>query len=207
MKSFSYHMRRLFAKHAEPHGFKFLNGSYLREIGEQRHAIDYQVRREGGGYTLNLGFDYKFVPSWASFKIEPITKLRLTLFNLRKRLSAIQNWPDQWMPFPDNVEDYKMHLSNSIISAVSIFNQKCHEWNDPEVFLNAYPPPMAICRKRGFDDWSPQITFLASVALHLKKFELATAYANSGLSKWDSPRYQALLKSVILSAQTHGSGD
>lgn len=198
----SYHRRKLFAKFLEPSGFELHNGVYIRTQGNQRHAMDYQTERAGGAFTINLGFDYDFVPSWNSFKYEDVSQLRLTRFNLRIRLSDVVPWPMGWMTYSDNAEKYKDQLSQVIQEVLSVFKNRSDVWKDPCVFIKKYPPESfrnenPLSGKKWFFDWSPDVSFLANIAFHQKQFKTAVFYAEKGLAEWDDKNYQLMLKRII----------
>lgn len=155
-----------------PHGFrKARGGTYVREAGEEIHLVDFQADRWGREYYVNLGFHYRFVPSYSVGRTLPAAEYGVTHCAVTARL---REGPEGGaFPYGEDLQELVETLERNARDALATFARYSREWQDPAWWIETAP---ALRRDPWVDDWLvrwPELFAAAVVAVHLGKPEAA----------------------------------
>lgn len=186
-------------------GFVEHGSLYLRESGQQLHAIDFQTSSSSKEFTINLGFHYTFLPSFSTLTPKRLDSFRIVDFWIMTRLGKVIEGieQDKWWRYdiPGNrlEEDIRYTCGQAILA----LDTASREWQDPLLFSRTIPPsaireaiaeysdetsifdmdkPFRILIPRWIADTFNLSFMLAASSVRNGDYELAIEYAEAGLS-------------------------
>lgn len=196
-----------------PRGFIQCGTKYVRDHGEQLHAIDFQAAMAGKEYTVNIGFHYGFIPGLFHREVRNAIDYKLLDFFLRGRLGSILFQRPVWWAYAKTTDACLNQLREVAIQSIRVLDRCSNDWSEPGTFLKLLPPDLLLTRVpipgaepddvRGttrpavwdvLPGWYPKLFDLSfalcAIAMKPQRVKLAMKYAEIGgsLTRFDDDR-------------------
>lgn len=121
-----------------PAGFtKGASATYVRQVGDQIHLIDFQPARFGHEYTVNLGFHFAFLAPLFAGKTIPVAKYHQLDCGLRARIGDFAKGAlDQWFPYGTDAEKLRRTFGQNARDSLRVFDKASKRFGDPNRLLS-----------------------------------------------------------------------
>jgi hypothetical protein len=156
-----------------PAGYvKGQDGTYVRQILNQVHLIDFQPSKFGHEYTVNLGFHYSFLPGFFRAPKDNISEFHLLDCALSARVNQfLLKGTGQWFAYGHDVKGLEGTFEQNALTCLRVFEKFGIRWSDARCWLNEDSAGSS-------DEWrqrDPDL-FKCCIALQLKDYSRAERY-------------------------------
>jgi hypothetical protein len=159
------------------------DATYIRQLEDQVHLINFQGSMYGHKFTVNVGFHYDFIPPIFHQKIQPISDFGLLDCIVSSRIGLFMDAKrDTWFEYGEEHALLRENLRLCATTCLTLFNGLAERWRDPSIFLaDASIDPSINC-------WHvPEKLSLGWVELRAGN----VAAAETRLANWSDDRYRS----------------
>jgi len=131
---------KLMKEHLLPAGFVVgKDATYIRRDGDQVHLINFQGAKYGHEFTVNVGFQYAFIPPLFHDRCLALADFHQLDCLLTARISSLLSYKtDKWFEYGNDRDTLAANLTLCATTCLAAFQRFSERWRDPAALLSDF---------------------------------------------------------------------